>query len=78
MKITVEKRTFVLDIKPDEFELEVQCPICVLGFMPSGAKCSCCDGTGMVNTPMGDHILSFVCNKAAAWRKENLPPPAAK
>lgn len=63
-----------VDISPHEFELETLCPLCTFGLNKDGSKCSCCSGTGMINTPLGEHILSFVCRRAKAWRNENPHP----
>jgi hypothetical protein len=69
MKLTIEKGSLRVEIKPEEFELETSCPGCVVGFMPSGAKCSTCDGTGIVLTPLGAHILDFMFRNASRYRK---------
>lgn len=62
-----------------DLELEAICPGtvgegCALGRMKSGAACPTCGGRGIVVTPLGEHILSFVIRNAPAWREKHKTP----
>jgi hypothetical protein len=69
MKLTLQKNFAEIFLDPQDLELEALCPTCQLGRMPSGANCSTCEGTGIVLTPVGEHLLAFVIRQAPAFRR---------
>ena len=69
MKLTIQNNFTEVQLDPADIELETLCPACSLGRTPSGAACSTCEGTGIVLTPVGEHLLAFVIRNAPAWRR---------
>jgi DnaJ-class molecular chaperone len=67
MKITLANGYMEAEIEPEDLILERPCPTCLVGRSPSGADCSTCNGRGIVVTPLGLHILSFVVKTEKAY-----------
>lgn len=69
MKLNFSRFGVEATVEAIDLEFEVQCPVCSLGRMPdSGAKCSTCDGTGLVLTGLGQYVLEFVLRAGPRYR----------
>lgn len=58
------------EISMDDLQFEALCPSCKLGKNKTGGVCSVCNGSSMVITPLGRHVLAFVVRNAKQYRAE--------